>query len=255
MITLIDSHCHLDADEFAPDRDEVLKRARASGVATLVVPGVTAAAWPRIRSLAASHGIHAAYGLHPMFLEQHRKEHLSRLEQWLVAEKPVAIGECGLDFFVPGLDQGVQIDYLVAQLQLARELDLPVILHARRSVDTVTKHLRHYPGLTGVVHSFSGSLQQATKLFELGFRLGIGGAVTHERARRLRAVVAALPAEALLLETDSPDQPGRGHRGERNEPAYLVEVLETVANLRRVDPETLARTCNRNAAALFGITL
>lgn len=255
MTPLIDSHCHLDAKEFDPDRDEVLSRARACGVTALVLPGVTAAAWPQIRSLSATPGIHAAYGLHPMFIDQHRPEHITRLEEWLHAERPVAVGECGLDFFVPHLDPAAQVEYLDAQLKLARELELPVIVHARRAVDTVTRYLRRYPGLRGVVHSFSGSLQQATKLFELGFLLGIGGPVTHERARRLRAVVGALPAEALVLETDSPDQPGRRHRGERNEPAYLVEVLETVATLRSETPESLANTCNRNASALFGITL
>lgn len=254
-MAIIDTHCHFDAPEFDPDRDDVLDRARAGGVVALVLPAVTAATWPRLKRVAETPGIYPAYGLHPMFLGEHRSEHIEELRHWLLSERPVAVGECGLDFYVPGLDRVRQEVILLAQLKLAREFELPVIIHARRAVDEVSKHIRRYPGLRGVVHSFSGSLQQATTLFDLGFKLGIGGPITFERAQRLRSVVAALPIEALLLETDSPDQPGKLHRGGRNEPGFLTEVLDTIATLRQVEPRFLAAACNRNACELFGIDL
>ncbi len=254
-LRIIDTHCHFDAPEFDPDREKVLGRARAVGVVALVLPAVTAATWPRLRRVAETPGIYPAYGLHPMFLGEHRSEHVEELRQWLFAERPIAVGECGLDFYVSGLEPLRQEEIFRAQLELAREFELPVIVHARRAVDEVSKHLRRYPGLRGVVHSFSGSLQQATTFLDLGFKLGIGGPITFERAQRLRRIVAALPVEALLLETDSPDQPGKFHRGERNEPAFLTEVLDTIATLRDVEPHVLAAACNGNACELFGIEL
>lgn len=143
--------------------------------------------------------------------------------------------------------------YLDRQLALARELGLPVILHARRAYDDVAAAIRRVGGLRGVVHSFSGSEEQARQLWKLGFCLGIGGPVTYERAARLRMLVARMPVEFLLLETDSPDQPLAGHRGARNEPAFLVEVLRTIAMLRDEEPDAIAAATSRNAEALFGL--
>ena len=191
--------------------------------------------------------LHPAYGLHPMYLAEHRPEHLHELRDWIDRERPVAVGECGLDYFVEGLD----VD---AQLQLAREFDLPVIVHARRAVDAVIASIRKIGGLRGVVHSFSGSAEQAAQLHKLGFLLGIGGPVTYARANRLRGTVAAMPLEQLLLETDSPDQPDAGHRGERNEPAYLTKVLEVVSELRGVPQEVVAAATTATAQRLFGLS-
>lgn len=252
---LIDSHCHFDAAEFDADRDAVLARARAAGVGEQIVPAIAAAGWPGLRALCtATPGLHAAYGLHPMFLAEHRPEHLDRLAEWVDREHPVAIGECGLDFFVEGLDRDAQQEYFEAQLVLAREHDLPVIVHARRAVDAVIAALRRVGRLRGVVHSYGGSEEQAAQLWKLGFRLGIGGPVTYPRAARLRRVVATMPIEQLLLETDAPDQPGIGHRGERNEPAHLVEVLDVVAALRGAPVGEIAQATSANAATLFGLT-
>src|SRR5690606_11706090 len=205
---LVDSHCHLDAAEFDGDRDQVVARARAAGVARQVVPAIGAAGWPNLRDLCAgSEGLFPAYGLHPMFLDDHRPEHLAQLRDWIERERPVAVGECGLDYFIEGLDRDVQQDCFDGQLALAREYELPAIVHARRAVDAVIASIRRVGGLRGVVHSWSGSRQQAEQLWELGFMLGIGGPVTYERARRLRGLVAGMPIEHLLLETDAPDQP------------------------------------------------
>ena len=252
MIELFDSHCHLDAPPFDPDRPAVVARARAAGVMRQLVPAVDRAGWEKLRDLcAADDGLLPAYGLHPMYLDQHQPGHLDDLARWLADERPAAVGECGLDHFVPDLDPETQRYYFLGQLALARDFNLPVVLHARRAVDEVITALRRTGGLRGVVHSWSGSEEQARQLFDLGFHLGIGGPVTFERAQRLRRTVATMPIERLLLETDAPDQPGVDHRGARNEPAYLPEVLAVVAALRGESPGQVAAATTANAARLF----
>ncbi|MFN3841700.1 MAG: TatD family hydrolase [Rehaibacterium terrae] len=251
---LIDSHSHFDVADFDADRAEVLARAQAAGVAAQVVPAVQAATWPTLKAVCEAHpGLHAAYGLHPMYLPAHRPEHLAALPGWIERERPVAVGECGLDFHVEGLDADTQRHYFVRQLEIARDFGLPVILHARRAVEETIATLRRIGGLRGVVHSFSGSQEQARQLWQLGFHLGIGGPVTYERAQRLRRLVAAMPLDQLLLETDSPDQPDAGWRGRRNEPARLRDVLRVVAALRGESEERIAEATTANTARLFGL--
>lgn len=253
-MALIDSHCHLDAAEFDADRGAVLARAREAGVTRQIVPAVDAAGWPKLRDICADDaGLHPAYGLHPMYPQAHRDEHLAQLREWIERERPVAIGECGLDYFVEDLERDVQSRYFVAQLELARDFDLPVIVHARRAVDAVIAAIRKVGSLRGVVHSYSGSTEQARQLWDLGFMIGLGGPVTYERAHRLRRLVAAMPLEYLLLETDAPDQPDAGIRGQRNEPARLCEVLSVIAQLRDADPQEVARATTSNAERLFGL--
>lgn len=251
---LIDSHCHLDASEFEADRADVIARANAAGVAHQVVPATHAEAWPALRDVCASApGLHAAYGLHPLFLDRHRPEHLDALGEWIERERPVAVGECGLDYFVEGLDPDAQRGYFEGQLELAVAHDLPVIVHARRAVEDTIALLRRFRGLRGVVHSFSGSPEQAAQLWKLGFLIGLGGPLTYDRARRLHRVAAAIPLEQLLLETDAPDQPDSDHRGQRNEPARLPRVRDVVASLRGVSPDEVAVQTTRNAQALFAL--
>ncbi len=251
---LIDSHCHFDDPRLDEDRDGAWQRALAVGVDTMVVPGVTAAAWPHQRAVVSRYrGLHAAYGLHPMFMAEHRPGHIDLLRQWLQNERPVAVGECGLDYFIPDPEPQRQSVLFEAQLRLAREFDLPVVIHARRAVDDVISHLKRFPGLSGEIHSFAGSRQQADILIDMGFLLGFGGPVTYPRAQRLRGLVATLPETVILLETDAPDQAGASHRGELNEPAYLPEILTTVAELRAMSPQALAQAVNRNAMRLYAL--
>lgn len=251
---LVDSHSHLDAAAFDGDRDAVIARARAAGVSRQVLPAVDAASWPRLRDVCArGPSLFAAYGLHPMYLHAHRDQHLAELREWIERERPVAVGECGLDYFVEGLDREAQSRFFDGQLRLAREFELPVIVHARRAVDAVIAAIRRIGGLRGVVHSFPGSMEQAQQLSQAGFLLGLGGPVTYERANRLRALAATMPLEWLLLETDSPDQPDRGIRGQRNEPARLTQVLDTIAALRNADPDDIAHATSANAERLFGL--
>lgn len=256
---LVDSHCHLDASEFDPDRDTVIARARAAGVTRQMVPAIDAAGWPKLREVCASDpGLFPAYGLHPMFLARHRPAHLDALREWIERERPLAIGECGLDYFVEGLDREAQQPYFEGQLRLAREYGLPVIVHARRAVDAVVAAIGKIANsgdgvLHGVVHSFSGSRQQAEQLWEAGFLVGLGGPVTYPRATRLRKLAASMPIEYLLLETDAPDQPDAGIRGQRNEPARLATVCATIAGLRGIEMAELAAATTANAERLFGL--
>ncbi|AXK71618.1 TatD family deoxyribonuclease [Lysobacter sp. TY2-98] len=255
MTFLVDSHSHLDVDEFDADRAQAVERARAAGVTRQIVPAIEAATWPALRAVCSEFdGLFPAYGLHPMFLERHADAHVDALRRWIECERPVAIGECGLDYFVEGLDRERQRVLFDGHLRLAREFDLPLIVHARHAVDDVIAAVRRIGGLRGVVHSFSGSRQQAEMLWANGFLIGLGGPVTYERANRLRTLAATMPIEHLLLETDSPDQPDAAHRGERNEPARLVHVLAVIASLRSQSGDEVAAATTANAERLFGLT-
>ena len=254
MQPLVDTHVHLDGAAFTDDRVAVIERAAAAGVAAMIVPAVDRRSWSAIRKLCGEHrALFPAFGLHPMYLAQHAPEHVQALPSWLDAGPAVGIGEIGLDFHVAGLDHALQRDYFVRQLLLARERQLPVIVHARGALDEVTLTMRRIGGLRGVVHSFSGSEQQARQLWQLGFHLGIGGPVTYARAQRLRRIVAQMPIEYLLLESDAPDQPDADHRGQRNEPARVATVLNCVAALRGESAAAIAAATSTNARQLFDL--
>lgn len=250
---LFDSHVHLDAVDFDADRDEVIAGAVAAGVRELLIPAVDRAGWPKLHALCASRpGLYPAYGLHPCYLDRHADADVDALADWLHTHPAAAVGECGLDHFETGLDRDRQLRLLRGQLDIAQQFDLPLVLHARRAFEAVILELRRFgKPLRGVVHSFSGSIEQARELWRLGFYAGIGGPVTYERAHRLRQMAAALPEECLLLETDAPDQPGAAYRGQRNVPANLVEVLDCVAALRHVTTAELAHATTANARQLF----
>jgi len=253
-LPLVDSHCHLDAPEFDTDRDAVIARARAAGVTTQVIPAIRAADWPALAGLCArEHGLHAAYGLHPLLLAGHRDADLPLLRERLAQSPAVAVGECGLDYFVEGLAPERQRFFFRGQLEIAHALDLPVIVHARRAVEEVIHTLRAFDGLRGVVHSYSGSEEQARQLWKRGFMLGIGGPVSYSRAHRLRRVVSEMPLEFLLLESDAPDQPLAEQRGQRNEPSCIGGVLDAIAALRPESREVIAAATTANAQRLFSL--
>jgi len=253
-MVLVDSHCHLNAAEFDHDRDAVIARAQQAGVARQIVPAVDAAGWPKLRDVCSRDpGLFPAYGLHPMYLDAHHEEHLSLLREWIERERPVAVGECGLDYFIEDLDRDAQSHYFEAQLRLARDFDLPVVVHARRAVDAVIAAIRKVGKLRGVVHSYSGSIEQAQQLWNLGFLIGLGGPVTYDRANRLRKLAASMPLEYLLLETDAPDQPDASIRGQRNEPARLPEILRVIAGLRDESDAHVAAVTTANALRLFSL--
>ncbi len=252
---LIDTHCHFDVSNFADDRHLLLEQMRSVGVSDLILPAIHAQAWGNLRQVCTeSPHLHASYGLHPVYLKMHTPAHLQELRKWIVQEKPIAIGECGLDFLLPELNSVVQEELFIEHLHLAREFDLPLIIHARRSVDVIIKHLRRFSGLSGVIHSFAGSQQQADTLIKLGFYLGVGGTCTYPRANRLRTILQTSPLEYLLLETDSPDQPDSQWRGKRNDPTRLPIIAATLATLRGDTIEHIAAATTANAKKLFNIT-
>ncbi len=259
----IDTHCHLDAPEFASDCDAVAQRARAAGVAQLVLPAVQAADFERVRALA--HAFDAAYalGIHPLFVDRADDADLGRLHAALQAHRDdprlVAVGEIGLDHFVPGLDRQRQQRFYMAQLKIAREAGLPVLLHVRRSADSLLQGLRRVGVAGGIAHAFNGSDVQARQFLALGFGLGFGGAVTFERALQIRALAASLPETALVLETDAPDIPPQwlyrtaAERAagsvSRNEPAELPRIGAVLAQLRGWSLADTARITSANAHA------
>lgn len=250
---LVDSHCHLDVAGFEGDLPQVLVRGRKAGITAFVVPAIACAGWPGLAALAAAEpDIKPAYGLHPMFLAEHTQDHLDALPAWLARPECVAVGECGLDFFVPGLEVADQERVFVEHIRLSKAFGKPLIIHARKATERVIQLLRQHGPTTGVVHSYSGSLEQARQLVDRGFLLGIGGPITYPRSSRLQAIVRELPLAHLLLETDAPDQPMCGEQGKRNEPAKLTKVLQALAMLRGQDPADIAEATTGNAERLFG---
>lgn len=260
----IDTHCHLDAPEFAPDRDAVRAQAAAAGVVHCVLPAVERAHWGDLPALAARHGDSYALGIHPLYTTRADPADLDALAQALEAHRDdprlVAVGEIGLDGFVPGLDLARQTQFYRAQLQLARRFDLPVILHVRRSADALLKALREIPVAGGIAHAFNGSLQQAQAFVALGFKLGFGGALTYDRALQLRRLASTLPPEVLVLETDAPDIPphwlyvtaeqrAQGQPQGRNSPAELPRIAAVLAQLRGCGLPELAAQTGANACA------
>lgn len=259
----IDTHCHLDAAEFDADRAAVWQRARAAGVAMAVLPAVAVDHFERVRALAHELQLAYALGLHPLWLQHASEDHLERLRDALRRHagdaRLVAVGEIGLDWFVPGLDRDKQQRFYLAQLKLAREAGLPVILHVRRSADGLLAGLRRIEVAGGIAHAFNGSPEQARSLLARGLRLGFGGAMTFERALQIRRLAAELPETAPVLETDAPDIPpqwlyrsaDQRARGEvaRNEPAELPRIAHTMAALRGWTPEHTAAVTRANAVA------
>lgn len=252
---LIDSHCHLDIDAFSGRRQMLLARARSVGVAAFIIPGVDRQGWQRILDLSRNEpGVFAAPGLHPMYLANHHPDHLQELRTLIDSTPVVAIGEIGLDYYVPGLDRQVQQQLFEEQLRLAASAALPVLLHVRKAHDQVlaTLRRRRFPH-GGIVHAYTGSLQQAMQYLDLGFLISICGTITYDRAKRLRGIAAALPPEALAVETDAPDIPLAGHRGEDNLPEYLPEVVAALANLRGEQYATTAAATTANVARLLDL--
>ena len=268
MAPWIDTHCHLDASEFAADRGLVRTRAKAAGIAICVVPAVEAANFETVRELAHANGDAYALGIHPLCTGNAAEADLQLLDRALTLHRQdprlVGVGEIGLDYFVAGLDPARQEFFYVEQLALARKHGLPVILHVRRSADQLLKQLRG-AGLSGIAHAFNGSAQQAAQFVDLGFKLGFGGNLTYDRAQQIRRLATGLPLEAIVMETDSPDIPPHwlyataqqreaGVPQGRNEPAELPRIAQVLSQLRGIPLETLAEATTRNACqALPGL--
>jgi TatD DNase family protein len=267
MAFFVDTHCHLDASEFKADRPAMRARAAAQNIRLCVIPAVAAFNFKTVRELAHAQGDAYGLGIHPLCTGDAKDSDLDLLEAEIAARmddpRLVTVGEIGLDYFVEGLDDERQQHFFHAQLVLARKYDLPVVIHVRRSVDKVLKHLRQVGAgrqWRGIAHAFNGSEQQANACLALGLKLGFGGAVTFERALQLRRLAESLPLDALVMETDAPDmqphwlyrtpeQRQDGTPQARNEPGELPRIAEVVAGLRGICITALAEATTRNAIA------
>jgi TatD DNase family protein len=282
---LIDSHCHLDFAEFAEDRDTLIDGLRARGVASVIVPAVKPGNWQRVLDLTAKHkNLYPALGIHPCFLEGAsadsgvvkgadsgvvkgadsgvvkgaysgvvKRQDIDDLAA-LIEQNPqvVAVGECGLDFTLDNVDE--QRYYFTAQIKLAQQFKLPLVIHHRKCHDIILAFLRKFkPQQGGVIHAFSGSYQQAQQYIDLGFKLGIGGTITYPRAVKTREVVCKVPLESLILETDAPDMPIYGRQGKRNSPEYLGEIFTVLTLLRDEPAIEMEKQLLANTRALFSL--
>jgi TatD DNase family protein len=248
-----DTHNHLDIDIFTESFDSLLHLAREVGVVGQILAGVRQAGWGRMLQLAAQHSdLHAAPGLHPIYLSEHHPGHLNQLQELLQQKEVVALGEIGLDYHLAALDRNRQQELFEAQVSLAKQMHLPLLLHIRKAHDQVLATLRrkHFP-FGGIVHAYSGSLQQARQFIDLGFVIGVGGTITYSRATRVRKIACELPLDQLVLETDAPDIPVASHRHGPNQVHYLPEIAQCLAELRGEPVARIAEVTTANARRIL----
>jgi TatD DNase family protein len=249
----IDTHCHLDAAEFGDNQPDIVCDAAAAGVNRLIIPSVACNNFEAVRRLCEQYpDCLPAYGIHPMYTDDATPHDLENLREFLKQHPAAAIGEIGLDFFIQHYNQVRQEYFFAEQLKLARDFDLPVLLHIRRAQDTILKHLRQIKVRGGIAHAFNGSRQQAEEFIKLGFKLGFGGAMTYSRATKLRELAATLPLDSIVLETDAPDiPPDFLERGLPNEPKYLPRIAQTLAELRGMSLEEVAKATTANSLSVL----
>ena len=255
----IDTHCHLDAPEFARTLPQVIEAALKKNVQAILLPAVKAGDCQQVRQLATQYGqqipgLVYTLGIHPLYTNQAQESDIALLEKEISKSlsdpRFVGIGEIGLDYFIEGLDHHKQEYFFNAQLDLAQKFQLPVILHVRRSQDAILKALRRHKIPSGIAHAFNGSFQQAEQFIELGFKLGFGGAATYQRALQIRRLLAELPLDSILTETDAPDIPPAWLKAEHiafNEPAFLPRISRELAAIRGLSEIDFAAAVWRNA--------
>ncbi len=261
---MIDSHCHLDFPDFDPDRPEVLKRCQSEGITDIVIPGTQISGWANLLSLINSteHPIrlHGTLGIHPYFISQHNDSHLTQLHSLIEQNRDtlVGVGEIGLDYYIAHNDselQQKQQAFFIAQVEMAMAFRLPIVVHHRRSHNDLIRVLKSLkPAQGGVIHSFSGSYEEARTYVDMGFYLGVGGTITYERAQKTRDALKQIGLQYLLLETDAPDMPMHGRQGQRNSPEFLPRVLQSLASLYGESSEHVEHCTSQNTRHLFGLT-
>jgi TatD DNase family protein len=251
---LIDSHIHLDDQRFDADRGQLLNQARQAGINGFVVPATMVSGFDKINSLAQEHAdVFPAYGLHPYFIEQRQQKHIQRLADYLKDNHAVALGECGLDFYRDDLDREKQKDIFEQQVEIAKDMGLPLILHVNGAVQAVFEVLKKHHYFKAVMHSFNGSVEQARQITETGVILGFGTAVINPNAHKLHQVVNSVALDDMVIETDAPDQPLYHKRNQRNLPVDLCEVAEFIAKLKGVTVSKLRKTNDANCSRVFGL--
>ena len=255
-IQLIDTHCHLDDTQFDHDRETVLKNCLSQGISEIVVPGISRARWDRTLDICRRYSsLHPALGLHPMFMDEHRQEHIEELTQQLNQHRLIAIGEIGLDFYAGKTQATPQLHFFEQQLDIAASHHLPVLLHVRKAHEETLQLLRKKNLTGGIVHAFSGSYEQAKQYVNLGFKLGFGGTLTYARSHKLHRIARQLPIDAIVLETDAPDMTVSQHRGERNSPEYLPYCLQALSEVRNTPATEIAHATSANAEKIFNFSL
>ena len=251
---IIDSHCHLDFDAFDKDRTQVISRAKNNNVSKIIVPATQKRNWHTIQNICSDdEGLYACYGLHPYWTSSHTAEDIDDLSRWATQPDCYGIGECGLDYREGQADKQLQLNLFEAQLRIATENNLPVIIHSINATEDIINLIKKYPECKGKMHSYSGSYQQAQQLIDLDFYISFGGTITYKNASKHRATASKVPLDSLMIESNSPDQPDATHKDERNEPAYLINILECLAELRDEGIEKIAEQTTMNTQHLFGI--
>ncbi len=252
MHELIDTHCHLDDDQFTADRDVVLARCQQLGVTKIVVPAIHRNNWDDVISLCSQYdSLYPALGLHPMFTDKHLDSDINALDDYLNQHSVVAIGEIGLDYYSKDVNRDRQKFFFEQQLQLAVTHRLPVLLHVRKAHADCLELLKKYKLVGGISHAYNGSFEQAQEYLKLGFKLGFGGTLSYERATKIRQLAQQLPLSAIVLETDAPDMAGVLHKGERNSPEYLPDALTSLAQIRHASAQEIAQQTTQNALDIF----
>lgn len=255
MSFLTDTHCHLDHVLFDNDRSQVVRNSEKVGVHRIVLPGVEVTSWDKQLKISQMYpAVFIAPGLHPCFMASHKEGDLDQLEKYLIShsDKVVGVGETGLDFSITANDKDKQEAFFIRQMSIAKEQNLPLILHVRKAHDRVLTLLKnHNFNEEGIIHCYSGSTQQAENYLKIGFKLGIGGVITNPRSFRLQKIVKKLPLTAFVLETDAPDIPPSNRRGERNSPEYLLEILTCFADFRDESIQEIRNQLHQNSISLF----
>lgn len=251
---LIDTHCHLDVEDFDTDRQQVIDHCYQLGIKKIIVPAIVSKTWPTLLQICKQQpSLYPALGLHPVFINQHTESDLQQLKASLQQYTSIAVGEIGLDYYIENPNKERQLYFFQAQLEIAAEFDLPVILHIRKAHNDVLKLLKKIKVKGGSCHAFSGSYEQGMEYIKLGFKLGFGGTLTYPNARKIHALAKDIPLEHIILETDAPDMSGHKHRGQRNSPEYLPEALMALASLKNISEEEVAKITSENASKIFAI--
>jgi len=245
---MIDSHCHLNDPRFAKDLQTILLRAAQAGIKKFIIPGVEPGQWQEQQRLEAIYpNIYNAFAIHPWYCDQYNDTHIQQLEALL--PHAIAVGECGLDFMPNRPTYDIQIKCFKEHIKLAQKFNLPLMIHSVKSANQVAKHLRSYPCLRGVIHGFSGSIEQAMAFIQLGFYIGIGTRLLQQRGKKSKKLLQGLPLTSILLESDAPD----GLKHQRNEPANLLDVAQELAIIRQIPLKSVQQQCTINTKELFSL--
>lgn len=251
---IIDTHCHLDFNAFDDDRELVIKRAREKNISHIIIPATQKNNWRTIDELCEQDKtFYACFGLHPYWAEKHSDEDIEALNEWILKSCCIGIGECGLDYREGQADKKIQLEIFEAQLKIAAENKRPVTIHSVNATEDIINLIKKYPGISGKMHSYSGSLQQAQQLIGLGFYISYGGTITYHNATKHRNTASKIPLSSLMIESNAPDQPDQKHKNERNEPAYITNVLACLSELREESLEDITQQTTLNAKCLFNI--